>query len=219
MTEPVRLDASQLLQRLGGRQAVVDGALPPMAFLAVHAGSGFWSREQTALHVALLTSVAAALALVVLRLLQHQPLKAVLRGLAGLGVAVAFALWTGEARDYFLPGIWVDGAYAVVLAGSAVVGRPLVGLAYAALHRLGRTWRHQPALRRVLTLATWGWSLAYATRAGVQAYLYAADQPELLGLGKLLLGWPLTGAAVVLTLGAARRARTGHCPTAEPRAR
>jgi uncharacterized protein DUF3159 len=219
VTETVQLDAAALLQRLGGRRGVMDGALPPLVFLAVHAGAGFWSREPTTLHVAVLASVAVALALVALRLRQHQPLKAVLRGLTGLGVAVAFALWTGEARDYFLPGIWVDAAYAVGLGGSAAIGRPLVGLAYAALHRMGRSWRHQPALRRVLTLATWGWALVYATRAGVQAYLYAADQPELLGLGKLLLGWPLTVAAVVLTLGAARRARAGHCPTVEPRAR
>jgi hypothetical protein len=167
----------------------------------------------------MLASLAAALVLGALRLRQQQPLKAVLRGLAGLGVAVALALWTGEARDYFLPGIWVDGAYAAGLAGSAAVGRPLVGVAYAALHRMGRSWRHQPALRRVLTLATWGWALVYATRAGVQAYFYAADQPELLGIGKLLLGWPLTVAAVVLTLGAAGRVRAGHCPTAEPGAR
>ena len=219
MTETAHVDATALLQRLGGRQGVVDGALPPLVFLAVHAVAGFWSHEQTTLRLAVLASVAVATVLVVLRLRQHQPLKAVLRGLAGLAVAVAFALWTGEARDYFLPGIWVDGAYAAGLAGSAAVGRPLVGLAYAALHRMGRSWRHQPALRRVLTLATWGWALVYATRAGVQAYFYAVDQPELLGIGKLLLGWPLTVAAVVLTLGAARRARTGHCPTAGPRAR
>jgi uncharacterized protein DUF3159 len=219
VTETVQLDASALLQRLGGRRGVLDGALPPLVFLAVHAGAGFWSHGQTALRAAVLASVVAALALVVLRLRQREPLKAVLRGLAGLGVAVAFALWTGEARDYFLPGIWVDGAYAAGLASSVMVGRPMVGIAYAALHRMGRTWRHQPALRRVLTLATWGWALVYATRAGVQAYLYAADRPELLGLGKLLLGWPLTVVAVVLTLGAARRARTGHCPTVEPPAR
>ena len=134
-------------------------------------------------------------------------------------MAVAFAAWTGEARDYFLPGIWVDAAYAVGFAASAVVGHPLVGVLYGMLNRTGRTWRDMAVLRRVLTVATWGWTLVFAARAGVQALFYLADQPELLGLSKLLLGWPLTVAAVVLTLGAARKARAGHCSTAEPRAR
>ena len=46
----------------------------------------------------------------------------------------------------------------------------------------------------------------FAVRAGVQALLYREDLPGLLAVGKLLLGWPLTLAAVVLTLAAVRRA-------------
>ena len=55
-------------------------------------------------------------------------------------------------------------------------------------------------------IATVGWSAVYALRAGVQAFLYREDLPGLLAVGKLLLGWPLTVLAVVLTLAAVRRA-------------
>ena len=60
-------------------------------------------------------------------------------------------------------------------------------------------------LRRTLTVATVGWSLVFALRSGGQAYLYLADQPALLAVGKLVLGWPLTVLAVVLTVAAIGR--------------
>lgn len=53
----------------------------------------------------------------------------------------------------------------------------------------------------------------FAVRAGVQAFLYREDLPVLLAVGKLLLGWPLTVAAVALTLTAVRRAT--RRPTAD----
>jgi hypothetical protein len=69
-----------------------------------------------------------------------------------------------------------------------------------------RDWRDDPRLRRLFRLATSGWSAVFAVRAGVQAFLYREDLPGLLAVGKLLLGWPLTLAAVALTLAAVRRA-------------
>ena len=67
-------------------------------------------------------------------------------------------------------------------------------------------WRDDPRLRRLFLLATFGWSAVFAIRAGVQALLYREDLPGLLAVGKVLLGWPLTLAAVALTLAAVRRA-------------
>jgi hypothetical protein len=135
---------------------------------------------------------------------RRESVKGGLRGLVGLAVAVAFAAWTGQARDFFLPGIYVDASYGVAFAASAVVGRPVVGYLYAALFRAGHSWRGDRRLRRVLVAATYGWSLVFAARTAVQAALYRADQPELLALAKLALGWPLTAAAVAATLAAVR---------------
>ncbi len=52
----------------------------------------------------------------------------------------------------------------------------------------------------------------FALRAGVQAFLYGADRPGLLAAGKLLLGWPLTILAVVLTLAYVGRATARSGP-------
>ncbi len=80
-------------------------------------------------------------------------------------------------------GVLVDTAYGLVFAGSAL-GYPLVGTIYGALHQR-RDGRDDARLR---LLATFGWSLVFAVRAGVQAFLYREDLPGLLAVVKLLLG-------------------------------
>jgi len=197
------VDQHPWMAALGGRRGLVDGALPPVVFVAANAISGM-AGVAHALHLAVAAAAATALVVLARRALRGESVKGGLRGLAGLAVAVAFAVWTGQARDFFLPGIYVDAAYAVAFAASAVVGRPAVGHLYGKLFRVGVSWRADRRLRRVLVAATYGWSLVFATRTAVQAVLYRADRPELLALAKLVLGWPLTAAAIAATLAAVR---------------
>ena len=81
------------------------------------------------------------------------------------------ALGSGEARGFFLPGIYVDAAYALVLAASVVVGRPLIGAVWGLVFRGHGGRRSDPRLRRRFAVATLGWSLVYATRAVAQAVI------------------------------------------------
>jgi Protein of unknown function (DUF3159) len=203
MTQLDTLDQHPWLVALGGRRGLIDGALPPIVFVAVNAIAGMRDVVH-ALHVAVAAAAVTSLLVLAHRARRRESVKGGLRGLAGLAVAVAFAAWTGQARDFFLPGIYVDAAYGVAFAASAVVGRPVVGYIYASLFRAGPSWRGDRRLRRVLAAATYGWSLIFVLRTAVQAALYRADQPELLALAKLALGWPLTAVAVAATLAAVR---------------
>jgi hypothetical protein len=196
---------SGLPPALGGTRGLIDGGLPPLVFVAVNAVAGAQTTRPTALAAAIGAAAATGLGIVALRLIRRESLRQAFGGLAGLTVAVLFAATSGEARGFFLPGILVDAAYGAVFAGSALIGYPLVGSLYGLLYRR-RDWRDDPRLRRLFLLATFGWSAVFAVRAGVQAFLYREDLPGLLALGKLLLGWPLTLAAVALTLAAVRRA-------------
>jgi Mn2+/Fe2+ NRAMP family transporter len=218
MSEFQSVEQHPWLVALGGRRGLIDGAVPPVVFVAANAVTGLTGAATHALHVAVAAATVTALAIVAHRARRGESLKGGLRGLAGLAVAVAFAAWTGQARDFFLPGIYVDATYGAAFAASAMAGRPVVGYVYASMFRIGSRWRTEPRLRRALTVATYGWSLVFCVRTAVQAVLYRADQPELLALAKVLLGWPLTVAAVMLTLAAARRARPGHCRSPGPAA-
>ncbi len=190
---------------VGGARGAVDGGLPPLVFVAANALVGAYAPRATALASAIVAAFATGLGIVVLRLARRETVKQALAGLTGLAIAVFFAVRAGEARGFFLPGIYVDAAYAIVFAASVALGRPLIGTIHGLL--LGQPeWRSDARLRRLFMIATVGWSAVYALRAGVQAFLYREDLPGLLAVGKLLLGWPLTVLAVVLTLAAVQRA-------------
>lgn len=197
---------ARVLQVLGGRRGVVDGALPSLLFVAAHAGAGAHVAPQTALYAALGAAATTGLALVAVRLVRREPLRQALGGLAGLAVAAGFTLTSGEARGFFLPAIVVDAAYGVAFLVSVLIERPLVGAVYGLLLRRPVAWRQDARLRRVFAFATLGWSLVFAVRAGVQAVLYLADRPDLLAAGKLVLGWPLTAVGVLLTVALVGRA-------------
>ena len=197
---------SRVLDAIGGKRGIVDGALPPLVFVVVNAIAGANTTRSIALGAAIGAAGATALAIVALRLVRKETLRQALGGLAGLAVAVVFAARSGEARGFFLPGIYVDAAYAVVFVASALVGRPLIGTVYGLLFGRRGGWRNDARLRRLFTMATVGWSLVFAVRAAVQTVLYQEDRPGLLAASKLLLGWPLTVLAVALTLAYVGRA-------------
>ncbi len=199
---------AKVLAKVGGRRGLVEGGIPPIVFAATNAIAGLLGHAGQALPVALGTAVASALVIVVLGVVQGASLIGALRGTVLLIVAVGFALWTGSARSFFLPGIYVDALYAVGITLSIVVGRPVVGFAYSLLLGLDSSWRRNPRLRTAFALASAAWAATYAARTVAQVWLYRADQTELLALAKLLLGWPLTALAVLATLAAVRGARS-----------
>jgi len=196
---------SALLDRLGGWPGVVDGAVPPLLFVAGNTFAGLLGYDEHALLIAATTAGASAVVLGVARLALGQPLAGVLRGLAGLLLAAGFALWTGHARDFFLPGMVADGIYASALTVSVLLRRPAVGYAYGVLFG-APAWRRDQRLQRVFASATLGWALVYALRFSVQWLFYGNNEPELLALAKLGLGWPVTAAAAILTVRAVRAA-------------
>ena len=197
-----------LVEALGGKRGLIDSGLPAIVFVLVNSVVQAFDDRSTALNAAIVASIVSGVAIVVLRLVRKETLQQAISGFLGLAVAVFFARRSGEARGFFLPGIFINIAYGLVFVGSAVLGRPVVGYVYGALEGLDARWRADVRLRRTFAVASVGWSLVFASRAIVQAVLYAMDRPGLLAASKLLMGWPLTIGAVVLTMAYVKRRRT-----------
>jgi Protein of unknown function (DUF3159) len=186
---PFALDIGEMI---GGRRGVIDASVPGLALVVVDTFAS--------LRVAIGVAIGAAAVIAVIRAVRHEPLRQAAMGLLGLAGAAALAAFTGEAKHYFLPGILLNAAYAVIAIGSIAVGRPLLGYVAAMLDRGYSHWQAHPPLRRAAALATGMWAAVFSLRAIVQGYLYVHGHVHWLAPVRLGMGLPLWGLAVVGTL-------------------
>ena len=192
---------AQLSQALGGRRGMLEGALPTLGFTVTYLST----RE---LRLALGVGIALAVTLLVVRVVQRQPVQFVVNSLVGIGIAAIFAARSGKAEDVFLPGIIYNAVYAVLLTLSVLVRWPLVGVMIGSVTGDLTAWRADPGVVRLCSRLTWMLVLPCAVRVAVQYPLYLAGEVGWLGVSKIALGWPLQVAALAAMVWLLARGRT-----------
>ncbi|MCK7641562.1 DUF3159 domain-containing protein [Corynebacterium sp. CCM 8835] len=190
--------APTLLEQMGGLGGLVSSTLPILVLIPVNNRFGLtW---------ALIASLMVATTIFTWRLARRENLQPAISGLLGVAIGAAFALFTGEAKAYFLYGIWMSLLFAVVFITSVVVRWPMVGVAWRGVNGHDMSWRTIPGARRAYSWATIAWSLVFLARFLVQRNLYDADATSALAIARIAMGWPLTGVAALLTVWAVRHA-------------
>jgi hypothetical protein len=147
--EPPLFDRHLVLEQLGGWRGMVDATIPTVAFIVANAIDGLRTGIWAALGVALVVFV--------IRLVRRESVQQAVSGLLGVGIAVAIAAASGQARDYFVLGILRNFALGAVLLGSIAFRRPLVGVIaeFLAPSHLGAMASHRlPGLRRRIEQAS-----------------------------------------------------------------
>ncbi len=229
-------DRHLVLEQLGGWRGMVDVSLPTVAFVVANSLGG--------LTVGVWAAGVAAVLVFALRLVRRESVQQAASGLIGVAIAVFIARQSGEARNFFVPGLIRNAAIGVVLLGSIPLRWPLVGVVaeFLAPSHLGtmashslrgsmgtglvgrvrqraadrtdaarpaprepdavaeRHWRTDRRMVRAYSWLTLLWALTFVVRFVVQGLLYWQDRVELLGTASLVLGLPVTGIALVVTL-------------------
>ncbi|WP_137144903.1 DUF3159 domain-containing protein [Mycolicibacterium sp. CR10] len=187
-----------LLARAGGIRGLVHTALPVTTFAVTSPLAG--------LVPAIVTSLAAAAAVLAWQLLRRESTRPAVLGFAGVGVCAGFAYVTGRAKDFYLPGIWMYLAVAIVLTISLLARRPLVGVVWARITGRDDTWRRMPRVRLAFDIVTATLAAVSWARFAVQYYLYDTDQEGLLAAARLAMGWPVFAVTSSLIYLVIRRA-------------
>jgi hypothetical protein len=178
---------------LGGRRAALDASLPAVAFVLgwlISSHSTGWGAG-----AALVTGV------VVAALRWHRgdrPLAALL-GLLGVSAAALIALYTGRAADFFVVQLLSNVVSALIWVVSVLVRWPLLGVIVGAALGQRTSWRHDRALLRAYSLASWVWVGQYVIRIAIFTPLWAAGAVVALGIARVALSWPLVAACVALS--------------------
>lgn len=181
-----------LAEAIGGRRGLIDSGLPPLVFVVAFLVS------QRDLRTAVIAALVSGGVVVVLRLIRRESLQQVLGGFLGVALSAFIASRTGQAEDFFLPGLIINMAYGLVLLVSVMIGHPLIGHLVSLLGGPA-SWRRDPVIRARMARATWVWVGVFWLRMAVQLPLYLAGAVAALGISRIALGVPLYGLAVWVT--------------------
>ncbi|WP_245677137.1 DUF3159 domain-containing protein [Nocardia acidivorans] len=197
-----------LLEQLGGFSGLIYSSLPVLVFVPVNSLRG--------LTAAIWAALGVATAILVWRLVRRGPIQPAISGFLGVGVCAFIAYRMGEAKGFFLFGIYASLVYAGAFLVSLVVRWPLAGVIWGVLNGHGTQWRSDRRAMRLYDLATVVWAVVFGARYLVQNHLYDSNSTGLLAVARLAMGWPLTAVALVVTVWAVRKA--GHLPVSTAKA-
>ncbi|SLD03353.1 putative integral membrane alanine and leucine rich protein [Mycobacteroides abscessus subsp. massiliense] len=157
-------------------------------------------------------SMATAAAIAAWRWLRNQALQPAVSGVLGVAVSAAIAVQVDSAKGFFLMGIWTSLIAAVVFAVSVVIGWPLVGVIWHGLTGGGQRWQQDKPTRSAFTLATLALTVVFASRFVVQQWLYTQDSVGWLVTARIVMGYPLSGATLLVVIWAVRRSQRRISP-------
>lgn len=194
------IEEQTLLEQMGGWQGLVSTTLPIVVLVPVNSRWG--------LGPALIAALAVALIILVWRIARKETIQPAISGFIGVAFCAAIAWFTGDAKGYFLYGIWASLVFAVIALASVLFKWPVVGVIWKGINGENMAWQKVTAARRAYAIATLGWVVIFVARFIVQNNLYNSSDTTTLGIVRILMGWPLTGVVTALTIWMVRRANS-----------
>lgn len=180
----VKAYEASILAAYGGRRGLAEIGLPTMVFVVIYTAT-------TKLTPSLWAAVAISAVMAVWRLVKREKVQNAISGVLGVVVCAVFARHTGQAKDFYLPGVLLNVGEALLFGVSALVRWPVVGVVLGPITGEMMAWREHPARLRAFTRATWMLGAMFVFRVLIEVPLYLANQTTALGAAKVLLGYPL----------------------------
>ncbi|MEV0693613.1 DUF3159 domain-containing protein [Streptomyces sp. NPDC050388] len=182
-----------LFEAFGGVRGMVETVLPGLLFVSIYT-------INKDLHMSAIAALAVSLVMVVVRLAMKDTVKHAFSGVFGVGFGVVFAMMTGNAKDFYLPGMLYTLGLALAYIITAMAGVPLIGLMLGPVFRENLSWRtRNPGRKKAYTKASWAWGLILLGKSAILFPLYWWADTAQLGWVLVALKIPPFLLAVYLT--------------------
>ncbi|MES4903115.1 MULTISPECIES: DUF3159 domain-containing protein [unclassified Streptomyces] len=182
-----------LLEAFGGVRGMVDTTVPGLVFVLLYT-------IKRDIHLAALASLGLTVLLALARLLRKETLKHAFSGVFGVAFGAIFAMMSGDAKNFYLPGMLYTLGLAVAYVLSAIFRYPLIGVLLGPMLKENLSWRtRNPGRFRAYTKSTWAWGLILLAKSAILFPLYWWGDATQLGWVKVALGIPPFLLAVYLT--------------------
>ena len=182
-----------LFEAFGGVRGMVETTVPGLVFVAIYTVN----RDITSSAIA---ALALSVAMGVARLAKHDTLKHAFSGIFGVAFGAVFAMMSGNAKNFYLPGMLYTLGLAVAYIVSAMAGWPLLGLILGPIFKENLSLKKRnPGRLRAYTKASWAWGLILLAKSAILFPLYWWGNATQLGWVKVALGIPPFLLSVYLT--------------------
>ena len=152
------------------------------------------------LHTSAIAALAVSLVLVVVRLIRKDTVKHAFSGVFGVAFGVVFAMMTGNAKDFYLPGMIYTLGLALAYIVTTLAGVPLIGLILGPVFKENLSWRtRNPGRKKAYAKASWAWGLILLAKCAILFPLYWWADTTQLGWVLVALKIPPFLLAVYLT--------------------
>lgn len=182
-----------LFEAFGGVRGMVETVLPGLLFVSIYT-------VNKDLHMSAIAALAVSLVMVVVRLVRKDTVKHAFSGVFGVAFGVVFAMMTGNAKDFYLPGMLYTLGLALAYVISAMAGVPLIGVLLGPVFKENLSWRtRNPGRKKAYTRASWAWGLILLGKSAILFPLYWWADTTQLGWVLVALKIPPFLLAVYLT--------------------
>ena len=178
-------DKDKVVSALGGKRGLIDSGLPALFFLLV-----FNISDQN-LNAALWAALTLSVILTALRLIKRETIQHAFSGLVGVAICALFSRRSGNAEDFYLPGLYINAGYAFLYAFTNLIKWPILGIMLGPILGENFLWRKDPARLKAYITAGWLWVAMFSVRLIVQYPLYQSGNVNALGTARLVMGYPL----------------------------
>ena len=178
-------DKDKILSALGGKRGLIDSGLPALIFLAVF---NLTSRDVNA---AIYAAVSISIVLNAIRLIRRETIQHAFSGLIGVAICAVFSKRSGNAADFYLPGLYINVGYALLYLFTNLIRWPILGIMLGPILGENFLWRKDPARLKAYITAGWLWVGMFLLRVLVQYPLYKSGSVNALGSARLIMGYPL----------------------------
>jgi intracellular septation protein A len=202
-------DRSLIINALGGKKGLLDSGIPALVFLIVF-------NVQNVVIDAAIFALAVSAVITVVRLVRREKLQNAIAGIVGVLICFLLVRSTGNAEDFYLPGLFINAGYGALYLVTNLAGWPIIGVVLGPLLGEDFHWRKVPERKRVYMLAGWLWVGLFVSRLLVQYPLYLSGNVNALGIARLIMGPPLFIACAWATWLVIKRVPVAKKPSKSP---
>lgn len=191
--EELGVDRAMLDRAIGGWRGMIDSGVPAAVFVIAYLATSQQLRPS------LVAALISGAVIAVVRLVRRESLQQIGAGFFGVAISAFVATRTGRAEDFFLVGILINVAYLLAYGITSALRWPLLGVVIGYVRGDATGWRADPRQYRAYATASWIWAGMFALRLLVQLPMYFAGAVGMLGVAKLVMGWPMFLLAAYLS--------------------